>query len=494
VISVPDDYFVRAYLRVSADLVAGSEADAAAAAVAEAVRQRPGNFNLLKRQAEIAVQRSAPEAALRPLLERYVSDPTDSAAHFDLGHKLLHGLGRPADAAILFAHAVVQFPTNAALYRELAWATGRMGDLDTAVRYYQRAMDLDPDNLDGLVAVVAGLRDLGRYDDADAILRVRRAQFGDAQYFLQVSAWVAHYRGDWPEAMRRWELLRDRFPDETISDWMIGRILGEHLGRPAEAEAVLLACAARHPTDLRVQREYARLPIFSGQWATSLKRWQELAAIYPDDLETLSERGQAELQVQIIAIDAGTTTISLPAADGSDERRLFMGFESLGVNCEFGLVQRHFGAEPLGFLRWSAIHPDALAEGLAAGFDGVDALADIDVRVVGKEYVINQIRYRMDMHTFIYTDTVYQYGRLLEEAEMAAIEAPIRHLGSAAILFVNDQSTDWPNGHVVQSHPGRLIGYVDKILRGEPWSAIHFESYLTMCRNARALVPFPDEK
>lgn len=32
-------------------------------------------------------------------------------------------------------------------------------------------------------------------------------------------------------------------------------------------------------------------------------------------------------------------------------------FESLGDNCEFGLVQRHFGAEPVGVFRFPTPKP-----------------------------------------------------------------------------------------------------------------------------------------
>lgn len=335
-IALPDDYFVRSYLRVSSDLLANSETEAAETAIEEAIRQRPGNISLLKRLAEIAHRLSKPEGALLPLLDRYESNLTDSAAHFDLCHTLLRELMRDADATPLLADAVARFPADPALLREHAWAVGVTGDLDAAVGHYRRALPLEPDSLNAVLLVVSGLRDLGRYDDADELLRANRPAFGTNQHFLVVSAWVAHYRRDWPEALRQWEFLRDRFPDDCVSDWMTGRILGEHLGRLAEADAILLACAARHPTDLRIQREYARLPAFNRQWALSLKRWQDLATKYPDDAETLSERGAAELDMQIQAIDSGDGEVAVLPDDKTGERHLFLGFESLGANCEFG--------------------------------------------------------------------------------------------------------------------------------------------------------------
>jgi hypothetical protein len=49
--------------------------------------------------------------------------------------------------------------------------------------------------------------------------------------------------------------------------------------------------------------------------------------------------------------------LGLPDLDAV--RGFFPGFENLGGNCEFGLVQRHFGAEPLSLLRWTATPPEA---------------------------------------------------------------------------------------------------------------------------------------
>src|ERR1700761_1738697 len=51
-------------------------------------------------------------------------------------------------------------------------------------------------------------------------------------------------------------------------------------------------------------------------------------------------------------------------------------FESLGGTghgCEFGLFQRHFGAEPLGLLRWADTPVDLLIKALESRFEGVGA-------------------------------------------------------------------------------------------------------------------------
>jgi hypothetical protein len=55
-----------------------------------------------------------------------------------------------------------------------------------------------------------------------------------------------------------------------------------------------------------------------------------------------------------------------------DVKELVSHFESLGDNCEFGVVQRYAGIEPLGFFRWNWTPLEALLGVLDDGFESVD--------------------------------------------------------------------------------------------------------------------------
>ena len=83
-----------------------------------------------------------------------------------------------------------------------------------------------------------------------------------------------------------------------------------------------------------------------------------------------------------------------------------MGFESLGENCELGFVQRHFGAEPIGLLRWAGISLDKLRHGLATAFDrvGTEAMTEMHVNPSNQEYFTTDKVYGLNMHTFILRD------------------------------------------------------------------------------------------
>ena len=74
--------------------------------------------------------------------------------------------------------------------------------------------------------------------------------------------------------------------------------------------------------------------------------------------------------------------------DAIGDRDLVLQFESLGDNCEFGLVQRKAGAEPLGLLRFSSAPLPRLVRALRERFDGLTDPANVRLSSAKGEYPI----------------------------------------------------------------------------------------------------------
>jgi capsular polysaccharide biosynthesis protein len=92
-------------------------------------------------------------------------------------------------------------------------------------------------------------------------------------------------------------------------------------------------------------------------------------------------------------------------------------FENLGEDCEFGLVQRDAGANPLGLLRFAGfrVAPDArLAFAVAAikrGFDGLDSSDAVTLELHGsgdrpREFMVFESRNLLLYHTFLYEGSI----------------------------------------------------------------------------------------
>lgn len=88
------------------------------------------------------------------------------------------------------------------------------------------------------------------------------------------------------------------------------------------------------------------------------------------------------------------------AVSGLSDHDLVLQFESLGHDCELGLLQRRFGAEPLGLLRWGGTHIVHLIRALNADFAGLGDIENCSIVVGGTEYYLKDSRYGVSRHTF----------------------------------------------------------------------------------------------
>jgi hypothetical protein len=107
------------------------------------------------------------------------------------------------------------------------------------------------------------------------------------------------------------------------------------------------------------------------------------------------------------AIIAGAASLAMAPVPQETDRDLMMRFESLGENCEFGAVQRAFGAEPLDLFRWSNTPVMRLLPLLRNRFEGIGDPDKIEVFLnhPGGEYVVRHTGYGFIWHAWAKPDT-----------------------------------------------------------------------------------------
>ena len=219
----------------------------------------------------------------------------------------------------------------------------------------------------------------------------------------------------------------------------------------------------------------------------------------------------------------GLTAADIGALTGSPAVQFMQRFESLGDNCEFGLVQRRCGAEPLGLLRFANLELRQLLNGLELRFEGLGERAGLEFWLsdgARREYVVRDRRYALVFHTFLYQGEISedellekQSRRLgflvrkllqdlengeklfvckrnipLTESEILALHAALKRFGSNTLLWVVPADDDHPAGCVDQILPGLLRGYVDRFAPYENAHDLSLEPWLSVCVNAAKLV------
>lgn len=204
-------------------------------------------------------------------------------------------------------------------------------------------------------------------------------------------------------------------------------------------------------------------------------------------------------------------------------RALMMRFESLGGwghGCEFGLVQRHFHAEPLGLLRWADIGYEQLLTALRTEFAGVGDESNTVIFVPdaeADEYWTLDRRYHMAMRTFVRTAdaTIEQMKgrverrlkflknkliadlragekwfvykdmrRTLSQEELSHLADAMKQYGDSKLVYVARADADHPHSTVIDAAPNLLIAFIDRFAftPEDKFAGSSIDLFLDVCR------------
>ena len=259
----------------------------------------PGHAPFAIEAARAAQRQGATEEALRrwqAVRDRF----PESAAGVTGAAATLREAGRAAEAEALLAETIPGYAKDPAAAIEYAWLANSRRDWPEALRRWAAIREHFPDQPHGYAGAAAALRDAGEFDQADALLQAGFERFPDIVWLSYDHGWVAHIRHDWPEAARRWEIVRQRAPDVLVG-YTSGAIALREMGRMAEAEALLADAAERFPAEPRVVMEQAWLAQARRDWPEAARRWDivrarlvEEEAAYTGAARAMREQGRMD--------------------------------------------------------------------------------------------------------------------------------------------------------------------------------------------------------
>ena len=272
----------------------GRRADAEALLV-EAAARFPGDPSAVLEHARTAHLASDWPAALQRWAALRQSHP-EQLPGYVAGAAALHAAGRADEAEALLVEAVTRFPDEREPAIEHAWLANRRHDWDDAARRWAALRRAYPDEVAGYCGAAQALRQLRRFDEAEAVIGEGMQRLPASPEPLVEHAWIAQDTADWVEAASRWQRVRERQPDHVAAYAIAAEALAQ-AGRLDEAEVLAAEARARFPENPLPFAAAARIAETRRDWAAAAARWQEALRRFPDEREFAERLYEAQLRV-----------------------------------------------------------------------------------------------------------------------------------------------------------------------------------------------------
>ena len=364
-------------------------------------------------------------------------------------------------------------------------------------------------------------------------------------HFVQFGYLEGRPVGDSPDAWRelydRLDSIRAIQPDGR-SGYCNLTTAAYHSGRLREAERILVRALETFEPIPHILFEHALCAARSARpIAEQIHRWERFRQAAPEVLDGYYAGAAAQLSagndakaMQLtleglkrfpehqglldLANEIQESTAIVQQAglsDSTEARKLLKRFESLGWSCEFGIVQRRFGLEQLGLLRFTNMSEKPLIKAFEDKFKGFADSTQIKIiRNESKEYLLHVLCYEFGMHTYIYDDHVnvselqarmarqlsFLRTKLLDDLatgekifvqvgspqtsteDLQRLATEFRKSSASPLLFVRVGTQDSDTGTITEIAPRILLGYISRRGIWPEHQDIAYAEWLSLCK------------
>lgn len=331
------------------------------------------------------------------------------------------------------------------------------------------------------------------------------------EYWLGFNyAQCAERMANFSAAKVRWETLSHHTPSDAYALGRWARTLVT-LGDLDTARALMGELTPELSAHIQVRYAQAMLKSAEGQPKEALQLWRALREEYPNDLEIQTAWGHAE-QAQKFTAASG------PGSEEEVHKHILLRFVSMGEDCEFGLMQRHYGLEPLGLLRWASVKPEKLAALLDDGISAIGVPANTRLTISESQgvYYLEMPQYNLAFNTMFKAHTVDEAVFIVEQNKRtkflarqivdqfedgekifvfkqnghlnksAAIDlwTAIQKYGDSKLLYVAEAADDKDIGSIDVINPRLMIGALRGLGAGAEGWKIPYDAWLKICEKA----------
>lgn len=489
--------------------------------------------------------------------------------------RMLRQRGQLEEAKVLLIRAAERFPTQPDPLVELARLAESALDWTAAERWWRDFVALKPNHWWGYTGLANALREQNRVSEAGAVLASQFGPLATEPIIFTEHARLAERARDWRQAEARWADIVARFPNladgytgrarsvsaqgdsrrlgeadnlyqqahraftdvpNILYDWGMFRIQhrDHKFDRPLiEIELRISDFLQKNPSRADVLRCQAAIRRSVGDHQAAFRILTSAAKLFPKDRSLTFELALMQELLLDREVNDVTTEIPKYVFQLSDEPSMFSRFESLGgggqqgdifgYGCEFGLVQRNFGADPLGLLRWASIGPQNLIRALDCRFADVGDYNSVLITPQGNSWGATETNYDIIMaHTqleqnhvpmdeakkrvsgrmkflarkltedLVIGEKIFVYrvlGGKLDDATLANLHNAVRTYGNSSLLYVTHSDKDNLPGTVRMLQPGLLIGFIEWFAPDRPGLPDNLLGWRKICEAALQMSP-----
>lgn len=441
--------------------------------------------------------------------------------------QVLWQVGRLDEAEAVADEAFARFPDDPEMFVQYAWLGMLRQRWDDALDWWAKARARLPERPDTYIWAARALWRSGRLDEARAMADDGARHFPDSIDAQAECAWVAVARHDWDEALRYWTSVVERAPERP--DGHIGAVQATRMLRRAEeAEAMAQAALARFPDNAEIMVEHIWTAVARDDWPAAAARLKAARGKLHDAGRFEDSLGWVEYRLRSELASEATVPASANAAPASAEEAistadLMLSFESLGERCDFGAVQRKFGAEPLGLLRFAYSKYDALIAALEDRLEAIGSVEDTGFELYNDENILIMKKYGLVFHTFVDQNElstaekrdrfrqqqrrrlgflrdklvadledpqkiyIYSSDERVSDADATRLFRALRAYGRNSLLYLRPATTTRAEGMVEALSDGLYVGYFDALADFVSGSQPTFELWRQLCERTYRL-------
>lgn len=431
-----------------------------------------------------------------------------------IGRRMLgHDLALAADPH--FARGLSWLPSNRFLLVLHAVGAQNSDRAALAVERWKLVSQALPDLSLPYCRLSAAYRNCGLFHRANEVMEKAAALFPEDLETMVEFAVVSAGFAAVPRAAECWIKAVDLSGGASVCLVAAAQTLTV-LGRFEEAQGFVVAGRERYPDDRALAAAEAMLAAAREDWPVAVGLWSAYRKRYPDDEVGIEHYGRVVENGRLASFAGESLPVPQDLEPTDEVRSMLLNFQSIGDNCEFGLVQRHFGLEPLGLLRWNKVDLRSLIAALDAGFEGVGEAEHTSLEMLGSgEFFARDRRFQLAMHTFHFKGHIDQsvlFAKMCKrvvhlrrkfladlasseftfvfrtdtigDADVLALHDAMRRYGSPRLLAVRPAEKEELACSVRSLRDGCFIGLTSRpgdARDNRPWN-IPFAEWLGICR------------